>query len=107
MPSALKKSASGSSFSRETLKCVAARFKISSSVLSVVGISILNLNLSTLRQIRLSLCALHKLLQAGFDGGPRKEFTEDVDFTPQLLLGNRFDEALGNYRRLAIEFTYL
>src|SRR3981189_3075532 len=38
MPSVLKKSPSGVSFSRGTLKCAAARLKISSRVLSVVGI---------------------------------------------------------------------
>src|SRR5258708_22990446 len=96
MPSALKKSSSGSSFSREILKCVAARFKISSSVLSVVGILILFEITSTLRQVRLSICTLYEFLQTGFDGGPGKQFAEDFDFPPQLLLRNPFDKPFGN-----------
>src|ERR1700687_625417 len=40
IPSVLKKSSSGVSFSRGTLKCDAARFRMSSSVWSMVGVGI-------------------------------------------------------------------
>src|SRR5579864_5857867 len=104
MPSFLKKSSSGRSSSRGTLKCAAARPSTSSIVFSSVGIdhyfAILRASFTCasrqpgLWQIRQRVRALHKLAQTGFHGRPSEQCAEDVDFPPQVLVRYRLDELL-------------
>src|SRR5437667_441408 len=95
MPSVLKKSPSGVSFSRGTLKWAAAKLKISSSVLSVVGIEILNYTSQiTSRQIRLHPVVLHELPQPFLNRRLCKQVTENLDFTLQLVIRNRLHKLL-------------
>ena len=42
-----------------------------------------------------------------FDGGPREQIAENIDFAAQLVVGNRLDEMLRGDRRLAVEFPEL
>src|SRR6266550_1618925 len=107
MPSALKKSSSGVSLSRPTLKCLAARFRISSRVCSCVGISLFDdkLTVSDSRQIGLRICALHKLAQTYFHRGLREQLTEQIDFLFQLIIRNGLNELLGRDRCAPVELA--
>src|SRR5436305_2024769 len=102
MPSALKKSSSGERFSRGTLKCAAARERISSNVLSAVCINI-DSNLSKLWQAEPSqLIGDDQIARQGQfeaasernpmdrrDGGERRrvERVHDGVDSPQILPG--------------------
>src|SRR5215471_3945247 len=111
MPRVWKKSSSGPSFSRATLKCMAARSKISSSVCSCVFINRTVRNsadgLPFLRQIRKRVRALHKLPQSRFDCRLHEQLTEKVDLLLQLMIWNWLDKPLGRNRGTAIEFAEL
>src|ERR1700728_3927793 len=92
MPSVLKKSSSACSFSRGTLKWAAASCRISSVVFSS---ALMDGYFPTSGQVRQRVGAFDELAQAGFDGGPRKEVAENVDFALQLVMRHGLDEALG------------
>src|SRR6266404_1499104 len=111
MPSVLKKSPSGVSFSRGTLKCAAARLKISSRVLSVVGIGSVskshNYEITKSRQIRLHAFILHKLPQPLLHRRLRKQLAKNLNLPLQLLIRNRLHKLLGRNRRSPIKFPDL
>src|SRR5262249_16485871 len=123
IPSVLKKSSSGVSLSRGTLKCVAARLKISSSVCSAVGIKDLpsqpitnfqsqitnfpNYEITKSGQIRRRALILHKLPQPFFDSRTLKQVAKNLDLALQLFIWNWLHESLRRNRRLPIKFSYL
>src|SRR5258706_1185530 len=109
MPSALKKSSSGVSFPRGTLKCAATRLKISSRVLSVVGIQRFASPITNyqLRQVRLHALILHKLAQPFLHRRLRKQLTEDFDLAFQLFIRDRLHEFLSRNRSPSVEFAHL
>src|SRR5882724_9534793 len=111
MPSVLKKSPSGVSFSRGTLKCAAARLKISSRVLSVVGIDSVskshNYEITESRQIRLHAFILHKLPQPFLHCRLRKQFAENLNLPFQFLIRDRLHKLFGRNRRPPIKLPHL
>src|ERR1700677_4709516 len=60
-----------------------------------------------LRQIRLRIRTLHESPQTRFHRRTGKQFTEQLDLLPQLLMRNRLDESLGRDRGSTIEFLQL
>src|ERR1700747_399037 len=99
MPKVLKKSSSGASFSRGTLKWAAARLRISFSVWSVL--------ISHSRQVWLRVFTFDKFAQPGFDRRAGEQFAENVDLALKLVIGYRLDECLGGGRGLAVELAEL
>src|SRR5579863_4606164 len=95
MPSVLKKSSSGASFSRGTLKCSAARLRISASVWSAFRISVFSDQFPFSRQIWLRVGALDELAQSRFDCWLHEQLAENIDLLPQLFVGDGLDEVLG------------
>src|ERR1700757_3752145 len=116
IPSALKKSPSGASFSRGTLKCAAAKFNISSSVWSLVGITLIHPSatlpchkslLTDSRQVRLHGFILYKLSQPLFDGWLRIQVAKNVDLLLQFFVWNRLHKSLGRRRSCSIKLPHL
>src|SRR5437879_9577530 len=53
-------------------------------------------------QIRHRAGAFNELFQGSHDGGASKEFAEEVDLAPQIIVWNRLDKSLGGGTRYRI-----
>src|SRR5579863_7099758 len=115
MPSFLKKSSSGVSWSRCTLKCSAARRRTSSVVLSSVFMSFYLATIllgsawwvRALGKIGKRVGTFDELAQPCVYCGAHEKVAKDIDFLAQLIVGDWLDEFFGGDGGATIEFFKL
>src|SRR5271170_1595037 len=115
MPSFLKKSSSGESWSRWTLKCSAARRRTSSvdwsmvfmpsHLATILGGPAWLVHRASLWEIGERVGAFDEFAQAGVHGGTHEKVAKDFDFAAELFVRDRLDELFRGDGGVAIEFS--